>query len=117
MMNETFKHIVRLEQLNNETKETIKSWLNKSVFTEDSSRYLQKTRLHTYPRFDTIFKIIQEQEKRIIELENKLSKILDEKQNPKTNYKVNPLFDSSVIPKGGYEFLEAYIGQSPTNNL
>lgn len=129
MINVRNENIVRLEKLNNETKNMIKTWLKKSkivnkdkINTFSHSRDLQRTRLHTYPRFDTILKIIEDQEKRIVKLENELSKIKNTKSEEipmkkhKPNCKINPLFDN-FIPKGGLEFLEAYIGESPTKYL
>ena len=129
MINVRNENIVRLEKLNNETKNMIKTWLKKSkivdkykINTFSHSKDLQKTRLHTYPRFDTILKIIEDQEKRIVQLENELSIIKNTKSEDismkkhKPNYKINPLFDN-IIPKGGLEFLEAYIGESPTKYL
>jgi len=131
MINKRNDNIVRLENLNLESKNMIKSWLTKSKIEDKKnnienpsySKNLQRTRLHTYPRFDTILKIILNQEERIIELEKELLKLKSIKSEDKPckkhkpNYKINPLFDVNVIPEGGIEFLEAYIGQSPTNHL
>tara|TARA_B100001287_G_C22620904_1_gene499990 strand:+ start:104 stop:493 length:390 start_codon:yes stop_codon:yes gene_type:complete len=129
MINVRNENIVKLEKLNNETKNMIKPWLKKSkILDKDKinsfshSEDLQRTLLHTYARFDTILKIILDQEKRIVQLENELSRIkntkseeiLIKKNNP--NYEINTLFDN-FIPKGGLEFLEAYIGESPTKHL
>jgi hypothetical protein len=130
MISKRNNNIVRLENLNLESKNMIKTWLTKSKFMNKNhknelfhSKNLQRTRLHTYPRFDTILKIIQDQEKRIALLEKELLKIKSTNSHDKPckkhkpNYKINPLFDKNVIPEGGIEFLEAYIGQSPTNHL
>ena len=92
-MNNSKDNIERLERLNMDSKNMIQTWLQ-----QKGRRDLQRTRLHTFPRFETILKIIKDQNKRILELESKLKKYeIDNKKRlynsylKSSNFKINPL--------------------------